>query len=64
MTAMRARAQGSDPELAADEADALTDAERERLDDALEASWLSARDGTIDADDVLAELESLEPAHG
>lgn len=54
--------QGTVREIAADD-DGLDDAERAHLDDVLEASWLSAREGTVDADDVLAELEGLEPAH-
>jgi hypothetical protein len=41
----------------------LDDEERARLDEALEASWASASEGTIDADDLLAEIERLEPAH-
>ncbi|WP_437782297.1 hypothetical protein [Sorangium sp. So ce1097] len=44
--------------------DDLDDAERARLDEALETSLASAREGTIDADDLLAEIARLEPARG
>jgi hypothetical protein len=40
----------------------LDDEERARLDEALDASWASASEGTIEADDLLAEIERLEPA--
>jgi hypothetical protein len=50
-------------EIAATELE-LDDEELVRLDDALEASWASARRGTIDADDLLAEIARLEPACG
>ncbi|KYF64965.1 hypothetical protein [Sorangium cellulosum] len=44
--------------------DDLEDAERARLDEALERSLASAREGTIDAGDLLAEIARLEPACG
>lgn len=44
--------------------DDLDDAERARLDEALETSLASAREGTIDADELLAEIARLEPARG
>jgi hypothetical protein len=57
-------AEGTVVDLVVAGGDELDDAERARLDDALEASWASARQGTIDADDVLAEIAGLEPTRG
>lgn len=57
-------AEGTEIEIVVADSDALDDDERARLDDALEASWASASEGTIDADDLLAEIERLEPTYG
>jgi hypothetical protein len=57
-------AEGTEIELVVADSDDLDDDERARLDDALEASWASASEGTIDADDLLAEIERLEPTCG
>jgi hypothetical protein len=40
----------------------MDDEERARLEQVLEESWESARDGTVDADVLLAEIARLEPA--
>ena len=55
-------AEGTEIELVVAGGDDLDDDERARLDEALDASWVSARDGTIDADDLLAEIERFELA--
>ncbi|XXY46534.1 hypothetical protein WME91_41695 [Sorangium sp. So ce269] len=57
-------AEGTVIELVVADHDDLDDEERARLDEALERSLASAREGTIDADDLLAEIARLEPARG
>ncbi|KYF88455.1 hypothetical protein BE20_32200 [Sorangium cellulosum] len=57
-------AEGTVLELMVADNDDLDDAERAHLDEALEASLASAREGTIDADELLAEIARLEPARG
>ncbi|WP_437836842.1 hypothetical protein [Sorangium sp. So ce1153] len=57
-------AEGTVIELVVADNDDLDDEERARLDEALERSLASASEGTIDADDFLAELARLEPARG
>jgi hypothetical protein len=78
MSALRARVHGgrlildeptSFPEgtvidLVVADNDDLDGEERARLDEALEVSLASAREGTIDADELLAEIARLEPARG
>ncbi|WP_437678544.1 hypothetical protein [Sorangium sp. So ce131] len=57
-------AEGTVIDLVVADNDDLDEEERARLDEALETSLASAREGTIDADDLLAELARLEPARG
>ncbi|WP_437624648.1 hypothetical protein [Sorangium sp. So ce1151] len=57
-------AEGTVIELVVADNDDLDDEERARLDEALERSLASAREGTVDADDLLAEIARLEPARG
>ncbi|WP_438027569.1 hypothetical protein [Sorangium sp. So ce233] len=57
-------AEGTVIDLVVADNDDPDDAERARLDEALEISLASAREGTIDVDDVLAEIARLEPARG
>ncbi|XXT21691.1 hypothetical protein WME94_09030 [Sorangium sp. So ce429] len=57
-------AEGTVIDLVVADNDDLDDEERARLDEALERSLASAREGTIDADDLLAEIARLEPARG
>lgn len=57
-------AEGTVIELVVADNDDLDDEERALLDEALERSLASAREGTIDADDLLAEIARLEPARG
>ncbi|XXX78831.1 hypothetical protein WMF30_08645 [Sorangium sp. So ce134] len=57
-------AEGTVLDLVVADNDDLDDAERARLDEALEASLASTREGTIDADELLAEIARLEPARG
>lgn len=56
--------EGTEIDLVVADNDNLDDEEKALLDDALEASLLSARDGTVDADDVLAEIQRLELSRG
>lgn len=57
-------AEGTVIDLVVADNDDLDDTERARLDEALETSLASAREGTIDADVLLAEIARLEPARG
>ncbi|WP_437572062.1 hypothetical protein [Sorangium sp. So ce542] len=57
-------AEGTVLDLVVAHDDDLDDAERAHLDEALEASLASARQGTIEADELLAEVACLEPAGG
>ncbi|WP_437877358.1 hypothetical protein [Sorangium sp. So ce513] len=57
-------AEGTVIDLVVADNDDLDDTERARLDEALETSLASAREGTIDADDLLAEIARLESARG
>ncbi|AGP34414.1 hypothetical protein BE04_40795 [Sorangium cellulosum] len=57
-------AEGTVLELMVADNDDLDDAERAHLDEALEASLASAREATIDADELLAEIARLEPTRG
>ncbi|WP_437969122.1 hypothetical protein WMF04_07435 [Sorangium sp. So ce260] len=56
-------AEGTVIDLVVADNDDLDEAERARLDEALEASSTSAREGTVDADELLAEIARLEPVH-
>ncbi|WP_433934067.1 hypothetical protein AB3662_06295 [Sorangium cellulosum] len=55
-------AEGTVIDLVVADNDNLDEDERARVDEALERSLASAREGTIDADDLLAEIARLEPA--